>query len=71
MIDPNILRELGWSDELITEVNRVADGLREAVPYFPEVPAFDFMSQGPSSTSIEPVYSTDTALSVVIARCNK
>ena len=28
MIDANLLRQLGWSDDLITEVNRVAEPMR-------------------------------------------
>ena len=30
MIDPNLLRQLGWSESLISEVTRVADSLRDA-----------------------------------------
>ena len=29
MIEPRLLRELGWSDELIEEVSRVAETIRE------------------------------------------
>lgn len=29
MIDPDLLKQLGWSNELISEVNRIAEPMRQ------------------------------------------
>jgi hypothetical protein len=34
MIDPALLRQLGWRDDLIDEVNRVASNLRDTAAHF-------------------------------------
>lgn len=37
MIDRDLLRQLGWSDALIEEVTRVADGINSSVALPPAV----------------------------------
>jgi hypothetical protein len=38
MIDPQLLRQLGWDEDLIAEVNRVAQSITVPADSLPELP---------------------------------
>lgn len=65
MIDADILKQLGWSDELIAQVTRTANDLRMVSPNIPQPSQVQSINPTTSSAAIEPVQSTDTTYSVI------
>lgn len=52
MIDSNLLRELGWSDELIEAATRVAEPLRKSIAATPEIDTPQTRAHSVAATAI-------------------
>jgi hypothetical protein len=51
MIDPDLLRQLGWDENLIAEVNRVAQSITTHSKTPPGVQSYEFVAPTQGGTS--------------------
>jgi len=63
MIDPNQLRQLGWSEDLIKEVTRIADEINTTATEGLEIEQLDILESSCSGSSI---YFTDHVINTSI-----
>ena len=60
MIDPNLLRQLGWDEDLIAEVNRVAQAIDVPIERLPTASTVDFTAPAGGATTFR-LYSPPLA----------